>query len=133
MNLEQLQSLSDSELDRLSATEVMGYHMYHYDKDHESNCYYLLVDGIDAVNPISMFSGFKTEKEAWRDWQPTSNMNQAMELVNEIKGCLHLREHGVEGEWESSFCMHSHSMSHAETASKAITLSSILAMVEVEH
>lgn len=82
LNLETLQSMSDSELNELSAVKVMGYTMYHYNKDIEENCYYLLMNGLDAVNPLS--HGYNTEEEAWRDWNPTSDMNDAMELETKI-------------------------------------------------
>jgi hypothetical protein len=42
------------------------------------------------------------------------------EVVEQIDGCLHLREHGEQGMWEALFCHYPESISHAETAPLAV-------------
>ena len=65
------------ELDKLVAIHVMGWSIYHYDKDVEERCYYMLVDsGLDPVaddEPWTWHNGErKTEAEAWEDNLPWS-------------------------------------------------------------
>jgi hypothetical protein len=66
---EQIEAMTPEQLKRAVATDVMGLSIYHYDKDYEANCYYMLVDGLD---PVARFDGLttgerKTEEEAWAD------------------------------------------------------------------
>lgn len=58
----QAKEWSNQELNRKLA-ELMGYTIYHYDKDYEANCYYMLVD------PEGDYSGIErpTEGAAWLD------------------------------------------------------------------
>ena len=54
------------EIDRLVAEHVMGYSVYHYDKDYAKNCYYMLMDG--EFSPFLVNEGERqTETEAWDD------------------------------------------------------------------
>lgn len=46
-------------------------------------------------------------------------------VVAEMGDCLHLREHGTEGEWEASFCGFPGKTAHAETAPRAICLAAL--------
>lgn len=62
--------MTDDELNRLVAERVMGWSIYHYDKDYASNCYYMLTDA--DGDPVAPFAGLhtgerKTEAEAWAD------------------------------------------------------------------
>ncbi len=62
--------MTDNEINRLVAERVMGWSIYHYDKDIAANCYYILVD--TELNPVAAFDGWhtgerKTEAEAWAD------------------------------------------------------------------
>lgn len=73
------------EMDREVAEKVMGWHICHYDKDHPDNCYYLLVDGVDAVEPLS--TGYDTEEQAWVDCPLfSSDVAAAMVVVEKING-----------------------------------------------
>jgi hypothetical protein len=57
--------MTDSELNRALA-ELMGYTIYHYDKDYEENCYFMLMDtDFDPVEPDD--GRRKTEERAWND------------------------------------------------------------------
>lgn len=45
---------------------ALGYTVYHYDKDHAENCYYMLMDA--EFVPVNFIDGSrKTEAEAWSD------------------------------------------------------------------
>lgn len=68
------EQLTGRELDAEVAVKVMGWSMYHYDKDYADNCYWMLMDG--DCNPVAEIkrtpAGFdtgerKTEAEAWAD------------------------------------------------------------------
>lgn len=78
MTREEIEELeAGEELDKLVAIHVMGWSIYHYDKDVPERCYYMLVDsGLDAVAddmPWSWRNGErKTEEEAWKDNKPWS-------------------------------------------------------------
>lgn len=68
---EQIDSMTPEQLKRAIATDVMGLSIYHYDKDYEANCYFMLVDenfevvSNDYFNPRN--GECKTEEEAWKD------------------------------------------------------------------
>ena len=57
------------ELDRFIAEKVMGMTVYHYDKDREDNCYFMLMDHTfdSVVLNIRGAAERKTEAEAWAD------------------------------------------------------------------
>jgi hypothetical protein len=71
------------ELNALVATVVMGYTVYHYDKDHAANCYYMLMDV--EFNPIVWMkdrAGERTtEAEAWADSPDFSHDWNAIRLI----------------------------------------------------
>lgn len=79
------------ELDKLVAIHVMGYSMYHYDKDVEENCYYMLVD--DELDPVAEWESYnirqgerKSEEEAWRDCPKYSeSISSAWEVVGKMR------------------------------------------------
>lgn len=57
---------SGRELDRLVAEHVMQFTIYHYDKDIEENCYFMLMDS--KGYSVELFGGEReTEDEAWLD------------------------------------------------------------------
>ncbi|OKP91395.1 hypothetical protein [Paenibacillus sp. P32E] len=58
----QVKEMTNPELNRALA-ELMGYSIYHYDKDVEENCYYMLVDPTGDYQQLDR----KTEAEAWAD------------------------------------------------------------------
>lgn len=66
----------------IEVAKRLGYHIYHYDKDVESRCYYQLwePDG----NPIGLYpdNEYKTEVEAWQDVpQWDGDLNLALKLL----------------------------------------------------
>jgi hypothetical protein len=77
------------EMDRIIGKEVMGYTIYHYDKDHPDMCYYCLMD--KEFDPVAPFDGWhtgerKTEEEAWDDCPRFSeDIAAAFELLEHIK------------------------------------------------
>lgn len=76
---------SGRKLDKLIALHVMGQSVYHYDKDHEENCYYELIDSEGyAVDP---FGGERdTEEEAWDTCSYYSeSLNDAWEVVEGLQ------------------------------------------------
>ena len=38
------------------------------------------------------------------NWQPTQNIEQTFQVVEKINDCLHLKQHGILGEWSAMFC-----------------------------
>ena len=56
----------------------------------------------------------------------------AWEVVEEMGDCLHLRQHGEQGEWEAWFCGYPNSKAHGETAPEAICKAALLAVMEKE-
>jgi hypothetical protein len=93
---EQIEAMTPEQLKRAVATDVMGLHMYHYDKDHPDNCYYMLFNGMDAV--ADDYDGWhtaerKTEEEAWADCPDYLNdisaawkVIEAIQALKEING-----------------------------------------------
>jgi hypothetical protein len=83
-----LKMYSGRELDILIA-KVMGYSVYHYDKDHPDNCYYMLVD--EHFDQVAPYEGWrsgerKTEELAWEDCPEfSSDVSLAMELVEHLR------------------------------------------------
>jgi hypothetical protein len=87
------------ELDQKIGAELFGYHLYHYDKGHAANCYYMLLDG--EGEPVHSDPGFhggerKTPIAAWRDCPRFSEDIAAAWLIVE-----HLRGKGWE--WHVSY------------------------------
>lgn len=76
------------EMDRLIAEKVMGYTVYHYDKDHPNNCYYMLMDA--DFDPVLFTGNYrdsekKTEEEAWNDCPEFStDILAAWEVVKKL-------------------------------------------------
>lgn len=77
------------ELDRLIAEKVLGLSVYHYDKDHADNCYFMLMD--TEGDPV-LFTGRhrdaerKTEAAAWGDCPAYStDIAAAWEVLMEMK------------------------------------------------
>jgi hypothetical protein len=78
------------ELDRLVAEKVMGWTLYHYDKDVAANCYYCLFDADgDAVvfspRPGVYVTEFKTAEEAYARFAPSTNIAHAWEAAEKLK------------------------------------------------
>jgi hypothetical protein len=71
-----------------------------------------------------------TADEAW-DACPnySTDISAAWEVVAKIQDCLHLREHGEQGEWEASFCGLD-AKGHGETAQLAICKAALLTLTE---
>jgi hypothetical protein len=61
-------------------------------------------------------------------WSPSEDISAAWEVVEEMGDCLHLRQHGEQGEWEAWFCGYPNSKAHGETAPEAICKASLLAV-----
>lgn len=53
---------------KIKIAKMLGYSIYHYDKDHPEHCYYMLWDAEgQPVVPIYPENQRKTEAEAWQD------------------------------------------------------------------
>jgi hypothetical protein len=99
---------SGRETDRMIA-DILGYHIYHYDKDVESRCYYQLWD--ESGDPAAFKTGKgldwgqrKTPEEAWEDMPKWSTRDDhAMELT-EYSRDFTLQKRG--GLWVASFSPH---------------------------
>lgn len=124
MNLEQLQSMSDKELNELSALKVMGWELSKYAHEKE----------VWAVIPKLKE---KTEKYIGTIWNPVNDMNDAMELINKLhtdmwEMNLYL-DHKITTPWDcrlflnDGFNKEKRVISHEKTAPRAITIASILA------
>lgn len=122
MNLEQLQSMSDSELNELSAVKVMG-----WEKKGTSTAYFLNGEIIRTMEETSYGSA----------WNPTTDMNDAMELYRELKKDdwrMHLMSHyshGPERPFEFGCDLARkgiHVVGYSETAPRAITIAALLAL-----
>lgn len=115
MNLEELQTMSDAELNKLSATKVMAYGYRGYCEDPPVYPYVSLAPNGNLVLYTS---------DDCKRWNPVIDMNDAMELVNKvcahytfyifIKGGMTLAEIGM-------------NKVHDQSPSRAITIASILA------
>lgn len=86
---EQIDSMTPEQLKRAIATDVMGLSIYHYDKDWEDNCYYVLWN--EALEPVAKYEGWntgerKTEEEAWADCPDYLNdITAAFEVAEKFK------------------------------------------------
>lgn len=118
MNLEQLQAMTDEELNELSAVKVMEWEKSFTFEGQRYNGEY----GKEAIQ---------------RDWNPTTDMNDAMELWNKLHSegwelsisC----DQKVTYPWDCRMFMNDgfnkekRVIAHEKTASRAITIASILA------
>ena len=96
-----------TELDRIVAEKVMGYSMYHYDKDYKDACYWMLIDSEgDSVEwkPNYRDIEHKTEAEAWAACPKFStDIAAAFEVLDKVSKnyrlwFANLRMHGMEKE-----------------------------------
>jgi hypothetical protein len=56
--------------------DLKGFHVYHYDKDHEANCYYQLWDGLG--NPVwESYTGSRYGEEIKRGWHAGERKTEA--------------------------------------------------------
>ncbi|MCG7406759.1 hypothetical protein MH117_04955 [Paenibacillus sp. ACRRX] len=122
------------ELNKLAATEVMGWLMYHYDKDVAENCYYVLVDEEFESVSNALDPECETEEEAWNHCPDFSgDIAAAWELVKILS-----KKYGVEvyeNAGPSSECKlypRGKTPIHviSATTTEAITKAAILAMME---
>jgi len=60
------------------------------------------------------------------------NVASAWEVVEKMGDCLHLKQHGEQGEWEAWFCGYPNSKAHGETAPEAICKAALLAVMDIE-
>ncbi|QGQ97005.1 hypothetical protein EHS13_20000 [Paenibacillus psychroresistens] len=137
---EQIEAMTPEQLKRSVATDVMGLSVYHYDKDFEANCYYMLVDGIDPVAP---FDGLttgerKTEEEAWSDCPDYLNdIAAAWKVIEEmqVKGFATVLQRlgdyfAPDDLWE---CQFGHMpMAKDESAQVVICKAALLAVIQDE-
>jgi len=81
---EEIMNMDGQALNRAVAEQVMGYTIYHYDKDYEENCYFMLMN--DEFDPVEPLDGRrKTEEEAWNDCPDFSgSISAAWEVVEKI-------------------------------------------------
>jgi hypothetical protein len=86
---EQIEAMTPEQLKRAVATDVMGLSIYHYDKDVESRCFYMLWD--EHCDPVARFDGMttgerKTEELAWADCPDyIGNVTAAWLVMDAIK------------------------------------------------
>lgn len=122
MNLEQLQLLSDAELNEISAVKVMK-----WEKRGTSTAYFLNDEIIRT----------KEETSYGSPWNPATDMDDTMELWDKLHSQgweLSLScDHKITTPWDCRmFLMEDHDVvkkviTHEKTASRAITIASILA------
>jgi hypothetical protein len=92
---DQIEAMTPEQLKRAVATDVMGLSIYHYDKDVEERCYYMLWD--ENMNHMAKFIGYhtderKTEEEAWADCPDFINdFNATFSIIEKLKE----KEYGV--------------------------------------
>jgi hypothetical protein len=124
-------------LDTLVAEKVMGLTVYHYDKDVEENCYYMLMD--TEGFPFEPFGGEKeTEEEAWLScFYYSTDISAAWEVVEKIKKDLDwwivLNSEGEK--WIALFYWDKYQIAcecEAETASEAICKCALMAVMDKE-
>lgn len=80
--------MSEAERNAVVAEKVMGWHVYHYDKDIPECCYYMLMD--EKFDPVVDEVGWnagarETEQEAWNDnksW--TTDISAAWEVIEAL-------------------------------------------------
>jgi hypothetical protein len=79
--------MNDQDLEQLKrqvGTEVMGYSIYHYDKDFAENCYYMLMDR--EYDPVSMRyreNERPTEEAVWLDCPDFTSRLDAVRLMED--------------------------------------------------
>jgi len=61
----------------------------------------------------------------------STDISAAWEVVEEMGDCLHLKQHGEQGEWEAWFCGYPNSKAHGETAPETICKAALLAVMEL--
>ena len=116
--------MSNRELDRWIAENVMGWNIRETDYDygqlhsHGTSIYYWC-EGIE-----------KRVREGC--WQPTESISDAFQVVEKMNDCLHLSEHGKDGIWAAMFCTYGHEWVSGETAPLAICLAAKKAIEGVE-
>lgn len=116
------------EMDREVAEKVMEWHIYQYDKDYPDNCYYLLVDGIDAVEPLS--TGYQTEEQAWVDCPLFSTDIAAVwALVEEADISEICKSYRKDGIWYWCACIKGE-YTYAKSVPEAICKAALLAVME---
>lgn len=119
MNIEELKALSEQEINMMCAIYVMGFKHRGYCEDMPERPYV-------SPNPQGKLVLYKDDGYAF--WNPTEDMNDAMLLVESRSDCLHLKQHGKEGTWESMFCGSGYDAVSADTASLAICYSALLGL-----
>jgi len=62
-------------------------------------------------------------------WRPSEDISAVWEVVEKMGDCLHLKQHGEQGEWEAWFCGYPNSKAHGETAPEAICKAALLAVM----
>lgn len=120
MNIEQLQGMTDDELNELSATKVMGW------------------EPVQRDGYVSYYNADGTFIKDYA-WNPTNDMNDAMELVNAFGNALALQGPGSTDmnenyrdfkTWTADLAFKCNTEATADTAPRAITIASILAKEE---
>jgi hypothetical protein len=131
------------EMDKLIAEQVMGISMYHYDKGHPDNCYFMLLDA--DGDPVLFAPRFrdaerKTEAEAWQDCPCYStDIAAAWQVVEKLTADGWGHKHHVYSKyaempgWQWTFMQsgkgpNSISGAEAETAPLAICRAALLAI-----
>ena len=137
MNLEQLQAMSDDELNELSAVKVMGYKLY----EEIPGGYHPFQGNYDWLENQANYPHFikysngrvilwKIPSVDGRDWKPTTDMNDAMELLNKFL-LWEIKNHGT---IEKSVIIKDMTKPfqpvHDKNLALAITIASILAKEE---
>lgn len=123
MNLEQLQLLSDAELNELSAVKVMGYSYRGYCEDAPAYPYV----SPDPNGKLVMYD----EEEFYKWWSPTSDMNDAMELANKFNTHQITKSHTGFSHSELPYRAivgKNQNVAYSDSPSRAITIASILAL-----
>jgi hypothetical protein len=102
-----------------------------------------IVESVDLFSQEPFPAAWWVEDEGWyiaderdedgliyRPFNPSEDISAAWEVVEEMGDCLHLRQHGEQGEWEAWFCGYPTSKAHGETASEAICKAALLAVMD---
>ena len=114
MNLEQLQAMSDEELNELAAVKVMGW----------ENSF--IFEG-------QRYNGIYGEEAHAKDWNPTSDMNDCFALVKKIPTKYRVEVVYVNGEFVCNVFADDITLLHSiesDDPARAITIASILASKE---
>lgn len=134
------------DLDRVVAEKIMEWSIYHYDKGHPNNCYYMLMDS--SFNPVVFsqkqnWGQRKTEQEAWDDvprfsedieaaWQIVEEMERrgwSYDLNSIFKPAACTFGKGLYDEYEH--CWHEEYCAAAQTMPHTICLAALKAMGKV--